>query len=213
MAEGKRSRAFWFLVYPEGMSEDFVDVLNASGGKGFYILHDMDKLEDGAAKKAHYHVLIIFENAHSLNSVKKIGVRCGAANGVIEAVNNSVACARYLCHMDSPLKHRYNVCEVKCFGGADYQAFCETSGDRRKARLEVVREMIEYICENHIYSYSDLIEYCCNYRNEWLEKLLTYPTVGKVILEYMKSKNWTDRNIEKNCSSCHFNTRKVKLDF
>ena len=187
----KRSRVFSFLVYPEGLPDNFIEVLNESGGKGFYILHDLDRLDDGTDKKAHYHVMIMFENARSLDSAKKLGLRCGAANGIVEPVKSAIGYARYLCHMDSPLKHQYDMREVGNFGGADYEEFVATKTERKQARLSAVHQMVHYICENRIYSYAALFEYSCNRRQDWLEALLN-PSVGRSIIEYIKSKNWTD---------------------
>lgn len=198
MNSAKRSRSFMFLIYPEGLADDFIEVLNNSGGKGFYILHDMDKLEDGTDKKPHYHVLIMFENARSLGSVSKLAIRCGAANGYVEPINYTVAYARYLCHMDSPSKYKYEPSEVTNFGGADYEKFCETNADREKKKLNVIYQVINFICDNKIYSYARLLEYCCNCRQEWLKALLS-PSVGRMVLEYIKSKNWTETYYNLKC--------------
>lgn len=179
------------MIYPESLTDNFLEILNDSGGKGFFILHDMDKLEDGTDKKAHYHVLVMFENARTLNSVSKLAICCGAANGFVEPLKNTIAYARYLCHMDNPNKHKYEPCEVTSFGGADYEEFCETTADREKKKLNIVCEIINFICENMIYSYAELFEYCCGYRQDWLKVLLN-PSVGRSIMEYMKSKNWTE---------------------
>ena len=191
MNSAKRSRNFSFLIYPEGLADNFVEILNDSGGKGFYILHDMDKLEDGTDKKTHYHVLVMFENARTLNSVSRLAVRCGAVHGFVEPLKNVVAYARYLCHMDNPNKHRYESCEVTSFGGTDYEEFCETTSDKKKKKLGAVCQMIDFICDNKIYSYANFFEYCCSCRHDWLDVLLI-PSVGRSIIEYIKSKNWTD---------------------
>ena len=191
MNSSKKHRSYSFLIYPEGLESNFVDILSNSGGKGFYILHDMDKLEDGTDKKAHYHVLIMFENPRSLAAVSRLAVRCGAVNGFVEPLKNAVAYARYLCHMDNPNKYRYESCEVTSFGGADYEEFCETNSDRKKRKLSTVCQIVDFICDNKIYSYASLVEYCCSCRHDWLEILLV-PSVGRSIIEYIKSKKWTD---------------------
>ena len=77
------------------------------------------------------------------------------------------------------------------FGGTDYEGFCETAADREKKKLIIVHQMVDYICDNVIYSYADLFEYCCSCRQDWLKALLN-PSVGRSIMEYIKSKNWTD---------------------
>lgn len=184
-------RNFTFLVYPDDLADNFVSVLTDTGGKGFYILHDMDFLADGTKKKEHYHFFIMFDNPRSLNSAKKIGLRCGAANGHVEPVSNAVSMARYLCHMDSPDKHRYDSDEITSFCGADYLKLVETKTEKKQARLNIVCQIIDYITDNKIYSYSDLVEYCRCYRYDWLEYLFA-PSVNRMLIEYIKSKNWTD---------------------
>lgn len=191
MNGSKKYRNFSFLVYPEGLSDDFLEVLLGSGGKGFYILHDKDVLEDGSDKKPHYHVLLMFDNPRSLTSVVKLAVKVGAANGVVEPTKSSIGYARYLCHMDSPDKYQYDPDEVLSFGEIDYLGFCETAVDRnKKSRVEVVRQIVAFICDNSIYSYAELFEYCCDYRQDWLNVLLV-PSVGRSVIEYIKSKTWT----------------------
>lgn len=187
----KKYRNFTFLVYPEAMPDNFSSVLADSGGKGFYIFHDLDKREDGTDKPAHWHVVVMFENQRHLNSIRKLGLRCGAANGYVEPVGDLNVIARYLCHMDDPNKHQYDSSEVTCFGGADYLELCETKSGRKAKRLEAVCQMMDYISENKIYSFSNLADYCRAYRRDWLEYLLV-PSVGRSIMEYLKSKNWTD---------------------
>lgn len=190
-------RNFTFLVYPESMPDNFASVLADSGGKGFYIFHDLDKREDDTDKPAHWHVVVMFENSRHLNSIRKLGLRCGAANGYVEPVGDLNVIARYLCHMDDPNKHQYDPSEVTCFGGADYLELCETKTDKRTKRREVVCQIIKYICENKIYSYSKLFEFCCSCRQDWMDYLLM-PSVGRAILEYIKSKNWTDNGAKYN---------------
>lgn len=190
MGSGKY-RNFTFIVYPESMPDDFSSVLAGSGSKGFYIFHDMDKREDGTDKPAHWHVVIMFENQRYLNSVRKLGLRCGAANGYVEPVGDLNIITRYLCHMDDPNKYQYDPSEVISFGGADYLKLCEAKIDRRTKQRAMVCQMIDFICDNKIYSYANLFEYCCNYRQDWLDVLLV-PSVGRSIIEYIKSKNWTD---------------------
>lgn len=184
-------RNFSFLVYPEVMPDNFVSILSNSGGKGFYILHDLDRLEDGTDKKAHYHVVVMFDNPRSLGSVRKLGLKCGAANGHVEPVGNLIGCVRYLCHLDSPDKHEYKASEVASFGGADYLKLSETKTSKRVKRLKIVRELVGFICSNRVYSFAELVEYSCSCRQDWLESLLN-PSVGRSIMEYIKSKNWTE---------------------
>ncbi len=183
---------YTFIVYPEGMPSDFCNILANSGGRGYYIYHDLDTLEDGTRKKEHYHVMVMYDNQRSINTARKLAVACGACNGHIEPVDNALGLARYLCHLDNPDKHKYDPVEVSCFGGSDYQAFVETKSERRRSRLDCVYKMLAYISENHIYSYADFLDMIrATCHDDWLEALMSV-SVSRTIIEYIKSKSWTD---------------------
>ena len=192
----EKYRNYTFLVYPESMPDDFCDLLAGSDARGFYILHDCDSLDDGTHKKDHYHVMLMYDNQRSINTVRKFATLCGACNGFVEPVRNAVGMARYLCHMDNINKHQYDMREVGCFGGTDYQSFVETKSERKRARLDCVYKMLAYISDNHIYSYSDFLDIVrSTCHDDWLESLMS-PAVCRMIIEYIKSKTWTDNNLQ-----------------
>ena len=193
----QKFRNYTFLVYPEGMPDDYCDRLSQSGAHGYYILHDCDTLPDGTHKKDHYHVMLMFNNPRSINSIRKLCVQFGACNGVVEPVRNAVSMARYLCHMDNIEKHQYDSSEVSCFGGTDYTEFVITKSERKRARLNCVYSMLAYISDNHIYSYAeflDMVRATCH--DDWLEALMS-SAICRTVTEYIRSKTWTDNTLRK----------------
>lgn len=192
MAEKKssgrgRTRNYATIVYPESAPSNWQELLSEQFVPAFISpLHDLDLNPTGESKKAHYHVMIMFDGVKTMDQAKELidtigGVGC-------EIVNSQRGYARYLCHMDNPEKHQYSVDDVRAFCGADYNSTIGLVTDKYKA----IREMMYYCKDNNIYSYYDLLEYCKDERTDWFRVLCDNGTV--VMKEYLKSKSWTHRN-------------------
>ena len=192
MAERKidtRTRNFATVVYPdsENTPDEWQEILSQQFIPAFISpLHDKDVNPTGEPKKAHYHVILMFEGKKSTEQVKEIfnligGVGC-------EKVNSIRGYSRYLCHLDNPEKAQYDQSDVRSLGGADYINTIGLVTDKYKA----IGEMIDYCKDNDVYSYSDLLEYCRMERFDWFRVLCDNGTV--VMKEYLKSKSWTVNN-------------------
>lgn len=119
-----RSRSFCLVLYPDDVKHKFLLDWLSTRRKVVYILHDKDKYlksdvdgvkvtDDmvGTLKKAHYHVVIYFDNARSLKSVQKeftdfynYGTD-RTSNFHVEAVSDLRSYIEYLTHSD--LKSQY----------------------------------------------------------------------------------------------------------
>jgi len=179
-----RTRNFATFVYPESAPENWQDILSEQFVPCFISpLHDLDTNPDGEIKKAHYHVLITYDSTKTKEQAEAL---ISLINGVgCEVVQSIRGYARYLCHLDNPEKHQYPPEDVRAMCGADYNSVIGLITDKYKA----IREMIEYVKLNDIYSYSDLLDYCGENRFDWFRVLCDNGTV--VIREYLKSRSWT----------------------
>lgn len=179
-----RTRNYATIVYPESAPSNWQELLSEQFVPAFISpLHDLDLNPTGEPKKAHFHVMIMFDGVKTLDQAKELidfigGVGC-------EVVNSQRGYARYLCHMDNPEKHQYNVDDVRSFCGADYNTTIGLVTDKYRA----IRDMMHYCIDNNIYSYSLLLEYCSNERPDWFRVLCDNGTV--VMKEYLKSRSWT----------------------
>lgn len=183
MASSNRARNFATIVYPESAPTDWIDILSAQLVPSLVSpLHDKDVNSDGSVKKEHHHVIVMFEGVKTPEQVKEIFVSFGGVG--LEVVKSLKSHARYLCHLDNSDKVQYSPEDVKCFGGADYNAVIGLASDKYKA----VREMIKFCNDNGIIAYSDLLEYCSEHRFDWFKVLCDNGTL--IIKEYLKSKNW-----------------------
>lgn len=102
-----RTRNWTFVVYPESVSSNWRDVLDEEHIQWVESpLHDKDTNADGEIKKAHIHVLVMYDGVKSYNQILEITnkinasvpQKCGSAKGLV----------RYMVHMDNPEKYQYS---------------------------------------------------------------------------------------------------------
>lgn len=179
-----RTRNYATVIYPDSAPENWQDILSSLFIPAFISpLHDSDSNPTGEPKKAHYHVMIMFDSVKTVEQAKEVFSKIGGVG--CERVNSIRGYARYLCHLDNPEKAQYNQADVRSMCGADYTSTIGLVTDKYKA----IGEMIDFCIENNIISYSHLLEYSRVNRFDWFRVLCDNGTV--VIKEYLKSRCWT----------------------
>lgn len=182
-----RTRNFATVVYPESAPADWQQILAEEFIPAFISpLHDLDENPTGEKKKEHYHVIIMFDGVKTPEQAKEVFSKIGGVG--CEIVKSIRGYARYLCHLDNPEKVQYNPEEVRQLCGADYASVIGLVIDKYKA----IDEIMDFIDVNQIYSYRDLLQYARKERRDWFRVLCDNGTY--VILEYLKSAQWTERN-------------------
>ena len=140
----KRVRSY-FLTINKGAEcfENLADLIaKAIGTNDYfaYIRHDKDTKETGEPVAPHYHLLLVFKNAHSFEAIQR------AFKGAnIEETLNIVSAVNYLIHNGKPNKYAY-----------DKSAIVTNSKSWLESKLQVVKreEFIEdklpfyVLCEN-----------------------------------------------------------------
>lgn len=189
-----RTRNFATVVYPESAPENWQELLAEQFVPAFISpIHDKDVNPTNEPKKAHYHVMIMFDNKKTMEQAKELVTSFGGVG--CEVVQSLRGYARYLCHLDNPEKHQYEPDSVRSLCGADYTNAIGLVTDKYKA----IREMIQFCRDNQIVSYSTLLEYCADERADWFRVLCDCGTV--VMKEYLKSVTWTNRPVAQiNCN-------------
>ena len=178
-----RYRNYATVVYPDSAPENWQEIIAELKIPVFISpLHDKDKNANGEDKKPHYHVELLFDGQKTKAQAEEViksfgGVGC-------EVVNSSRAYARYLCHLDNPEKAQYDIGEVKAYGGADYMTIIGTMADKAKA----IRDMLQFIEEEDITCFADLMMYASVNRSDWFDCLIN--SGAYVIKEYIKSRTW-----------------------
>ena len=181
-----RTRNYATIIYPESAAENWKEMLEDLHVPCFISpYHTRDKNPDGTPKKPHYHVMLMFDSVKSIDQVKKIVQPLGGVG--CEVLNSSRGYARYLCHLDNPEKQWYDPLDIQELSGANYYEVTNLASDRRATGRE-----IRNFCKKYkILSFSSLIEYADEYREDWLMYL---ETSGWLVKEYLKSKAWSQQN-------------------
>lgn len=185
-----RTRNYATVLYPESAPENWKEILTDLLIPCFVSpLHNADTNPTGEVKKEHYHILFMFDGVKTIEQAQEI---CKLVGGVgCEVVKSIRGYARYLCHLDNPDKAQYNVEDVICLCGADYYKTIGLSVDKYQA----ITEIMDFIDDNAITSYRDLLQYCRREKRDWFRVLCDNGTY--VILEYIKSAVWTDSKLNK----------------
>lgn len=149
-----KKRNWAFVLYPESAPADWLDKLKLSGLMGAVSpLHDKDINADGEAKKAHYHIILVYAGPTSFNVVNAL---CESLNQPIPQPLESVrGYYRYLTHKDNPEKYQYSDTDIVTFGGFDYRDYVEMT---RSEVLKCIRSVQALIRDNDISEYSDLLD-------------------------------------------------------
>lgn len=175
-----RFRNFSTIIYPESAPLDFIDRISDLHVKGFLSpLHDRDD------KKAHFHLLLMYDGKKSIEQVRSDFLLIGGVG--CEAVRSGKAYARYLCHLDDKDKAQYSVDEVKCFGGADYKSLIKDSS----SKLDILTDIMDFCDQYDVYSFYALVNYSRKYRSDWFS-FLSESSV--FVREWLKSREWAKQS-------------------
>lgn len=191
MAEKKsrdtRARNFATVVYPESAPANWQEILAGAFVPAFISpLHDNDINPGGEPKKAHQHVIVMYEGKKSDEQVKELFDSIGGVG--LEKIGSLRGYARYLCHMDNPEKAQYDQGEVKCLSGADYVSVIGLAIDKYKALAEM-----EEFCERYnVLSFFALSRYATIYRSDWSRVLKDNGAI--YMREYLQSRKWSIEN-------------------
>lgn len=181
-----RSRNFATVVYPESAPACWDQFIADSKIPAFISpLHDLDFNPDGEIKKAHYHVILMYDGVKTLDQVKEFiqsfgGVGC-------ERIGSIRGYVRYLCHLDNPEKHRYDTSLVRQLSGADFSSMISLASDRYLA----ISDMMDYCDREGVYSFADLVRYAKFHQYDWFRILCDSGAV--IMMSFLKSKSWTEK--------------------
>lgn len=135
-------------------SDKYMPVLDADTGE---IVQGQLVHAKGDIKKAHYHVLVQWNNSTTYGSFKKIFDDIG---GVVPPwdhleVVDPVAMFRYFTHKDDPDKYQYSESDIIVMGGFDPYKFENTL-----EKVKHITEVIELLdSELYLRNYTDLLKY------------------------------------------------------
>ena len=165
-----RARDWTFVGYPESLPENWVKVLlEEFQVKGIISpLHDKDRNEDPerTPKKPHYHVILRYGGKKSYSQIKEITDRLGQPSP--EPVRNIEGAVRYLIHADNPEKAQYKREDIRTLGAIDLDVYFKLS---KSDQNNLTREILDYIRENDVVEFCDLMDYAIENDSDWFDYL------------------------------------------
>ena len=155
MAENVKKRNWTFVLYPESAPSDWQEQIKLSGlMSAISPLHDKDINPTGEAKKAHYHILLVYSGPTTYNAVAKFTASLNAT--IPQPLESVRGMYRYFSHKDNPEKYQYNESDIVTVNGfniADLVELTKSEVNEVKARvLRLIREV-------DIIEYADLIDF------------------------------------------------------
>lgn len=168
MADKNVKKRNWaFVLYPESAPADWREQLQKTGLPcAISPLHDRDVNATGEQKKPHHHVMVFYQGPTSYNVVKRL--TDGLNQPIPQAVEQVRGYYRYLTHMDNPEKAQYSPSEIITLNGFDIGDYVDMT---KSEVLKVCRALMDYIRENDIMEYADLMDMtmCEGVPPEWFD--------------------------------------------
>lgn len=176
---GSRTRNWAFIMYPDSAPENWKEIFNELHIQAAVSpLHDRDENPNGEIKKAHWHVVLCFENNKTENQVREISKMVNGTE--VKMVQSLVGMLRYLTHRDNPEKAQYDDKDIITFGGLDVAKIILTSSDK----VLMLEEIFDWIDKERCTKFTTLMRYCRVCRRDWFEMLATGFTI--VVQAYLK---------------------------
>lgn len=186
-----RARTWTFIVYPESAPENWRDLLDE-----YHVpwvespLHDKDINPDGTVKKAHWHVILLFDGKKSYEQVKELTDSINAP--IPQKTANTKGLVRYFIHMDNPEKYQYKRDDIVCHSGADVDEYFSLSSSSRRV---VLWDIVKFIRENKVESLSEFMGYIqSNDKRDWFDVVANHNTL---IVKAVIDSNYQDSRSEK----------------
>lgn len=169
-----RTRNWTIVIYPaEGnppAPTNWREILNEEHLKWIESpLHDKDITATGEAKKAHIHILILYDGVKSYEQVKELADKLNAP--IPKKVNNTRALVRYMAHLDDANKAQYDKNEIIGHGGVDVSEYILTRSEEKENRYKTIKEILTFAEEHDIVELTDIVSVAIEQNEEWYKAL------------------------------------------
>ena len=187
----ERTRNWTFIVYDESAPSNWRDIIDEEHIQWVESpLHDKDLDPTGEQKKPHRHILVMYNGVKSFSQIKELTDKLNAP--IPQKCNNAKGLVRYMAHLDNPDKFQYDKIDIIGHGGIDVGEFFKASATDRYL---LIREMIQFVRENDITEYVELMDYASENKYDWFCLLCDSSTV--VINTYIQSNRYKKQTQQK----------------
>ena len=155
MAENTKKRNWTFVLYPESAPTDWRERIKMSGLMASVSpLHDKDINPTGEAKKAHYHVLLVYAGPTTYNAVAKFTASLNAT--IPQPLESVRGMYRYFTHKDNPEKYQYDEADISTINGFNIADLVELT---KSEVNEIKMNILKLVRTVDITEYSALVDF------------------------------------------------------
>ena len=193
-----KSKYFCTLLYPDSTTYDTDKVIKALAEEHLTFavspIHDKDVEEDGSIKKAHYHLLLAYSSATTLNNIRGWFKVCGLPESDLHSVRvcaSGVGYYRYLTHKDNPEKAQYDVNDIRTFNDAQelFKKFSKTASEK----IDDLVRIFQIVDELNTISFHSLIQYLMFNERDLFKLITSSSALAICVKEYQRSLEYDQR--------------------
>lgn len=161
---------YWtFLVYEDSASSNWKELLKDTNvSLAISPIHDKDLTDTGELKKAHYHVVLAFNNTTTYNNALEIAKLCGA--NIVKKVFSMTGIYEYLTHENEDNKTHYSQNDIIKMNNFNLNEYDVTT--KKTEELNDFKLIMNIIIDNNITTLSKLFQIISNSDNDNLFKIL-----------------------------------------
>lgn len=188
----KKSKYFCCILYPDSTTYDVDNVIKSLAEEHLTFavspIHDRDIEDDGSLKKAHYHLLLAYSSATTLNNLRYWLNACGMPESDLHSVRvcaSGVGYFRYLTHKDNPEKVQYADKDIRIFNDSDelFKKFSKTSSEK----IDDLARIFQIVDELNTISFHSLIQYLMLNERDLFKMLTSSSALAICVKEYQRS--------------------------
>lgn len=188
----KKSKYFCAVLYPDSTTYDVDKLIKALAEEHLTFavspVHDCDVDDNGNAKKSHYHLLIAYSSATTLNNIKGWFKACGMPESELHTVrfcSSAVGYYRYLTHKDNPEKAQYNVNDIRVFNDCEelFKKFSKTASEK----IDDLARIFQIVDELKTISFHCLIQYLMLNERDLFKLVTSSSALAICVKEYQRS--------------------------
>ena len=170
-----RTRNWTGILYPDSAPDNWREIIKNEIIVPIYVSplhHGWTGSELDEDKKDHYHVVIAFDGPKTKEQAVEILSMFGVV--MVKKVESMRGICRYLCHLDDPDKEQFGenyLSKITVYHTSidEYFTICEMSEDR----LDCISQMLDFIDEQNIVSFYELLTYAKYNNRSWFKSLST----------------------------------------
>lgn len=188
----RKSKYFCAVLYPDSKSYDSDKLIKALAQEHLTFavspIHDRDVEDDGSSKKAHFHLLLAYSSATTLNNIRGWFKSCGMPESDLHSVRvcaSGVGYFRYLTHKDNPEKAQYNENDIRVFNDSDelFKKFACTESDK----IDKLVHIFQIVDELDTISFHTLVQYLMLNERDLFKLLTSSSALAICVKEYQRS--------------------------